>query len=184
MGSPLGPVRARILMKELDKSLSTTLMEYVTHWKQYVDNTIAVIKLASTESVLPTFNNFYQNIKFTYELEQKRKIKFLDILLIRYPANYYIYMKSTHNGVHLHWKSFKPRTWKLCMLRTILISSDKELSQNELKEIEKELIKINDYPKRTFHQMNKECRLSRNEAYDKNVTANNASISTSAQLTD
>ena len=92
MGSPLGLVTARILMKELEKSLITTLMEYVTHWKQYVDNTIAVIKLAYTESVLPTLNNFYQNIKFTYELEQKRKIKFLEILLIRNPANYYIYI--------------------------------------------------------------------------------------------
>ena len=70
------------------------------------------------------------------------------------------------------------------MLWTILIPSAKELSQNELKQIEKECIKINDYPKRIFHQVNKECRLSRNEVYDKNVTANNASISTSAQLTD
>ena len=92
MGSTLGPVIARILMEELEKSSITTLMEYLTHWKQYVHNTIAVIKLASTESVLPTLNNFHQNIKFTYELEQKRKIKFLDILLIRNPENYYIYI--------------------------------------------------------------------------------------------
>ena len=92
MGSPLGPVIARILMEELEKSSTTTLMEYLTHWKQYVDNTIAVIKLASTENVLPTLNNFHQNIKFTYELEQKRKIKFLDILLIRNPENYYMYI--------------------------------------------------------------------------------------------
>ena len=96
MGSPLGPVIARILMEELEKSLITTLMEYLTHWKQYVDNIIAVIKLASTENVLPTLNNFHQNIKFTYELEQKRKIKFLDILLIRNPENYYIYIYEKH----------------------------------------------------------------------------------------
>ena len=92
MGSPLGPVIARILMEELEKSLITTLIKYLTHWKQYVDNIIAVIKLASTENVLPTLNNFHQNIKFTYELEQKRNIKFLEILLIRNPENYYIYI--------------------------------------------------------------------------------------------
>ena len=96
MGSPLGPVIARILMEELEKSSITTLMEYSTHWKQYVDNTIAVIKLASTENVLPTLNNFHQNIKFTYELEQKCKIKFLDILLIRNPENYYTYIYEKH----------------------------------------------------------------------------------------
>ena len=73
------------------------------------------------------------------------------------------------------------------MLRTILIqackiSSTKELLQNELKQIENKFIKINDYPKRVFHQVNKECSLSRSEDYDKNITANNASISTTHRL--
>ena len=76
MGSPLGPVIAKILVEKLEKSLITTLMEYMTHWKQYVVNTIAAIKLASTENVLPTLNNLQQNIKLTYESEQKRKIRF------------------------------------------------------------------------------------------------------------
>ena len=48
----------------------------MTHWKQYAVDTIAGIKLASTENLLPTPNNLQQHIKFTYELEQKRKIKF------------------------------------------------------------------------------------------------------------
>ena len=44
------------------------------------------------------------------------------------------------------------------MLWTILIqaykiSSTKELLQNELKQIEKEFIKINYYPKQVFHQV-------------------------------
>ena len=74
---------SKTLVEELEKSLITTLMEYMTHWKRYADDTIAVIKLASAENLLPTLNTFHQNIKFTYELEQKRKIKFLDVLLIR-----------------------------------------------------------------------------------------------------
>ena len=67
MGSPLGPVIAKILVEELEKSLITTLMEYITRWKQYVVDTIAAIKLASTENVLPTLNNLQQNIKFTFK---------------------------------------------------------------------------------------------------------------------
>ena len=74
---------SKTLVEELEKSLITTLMEYMTHWKRYAEDTIAVIKSASTDNVLPTLNTFHQNIKFTYELEQKRKIKFLDVLLIR-----------------------------------------------------------------------------------------------------
>ena len=61
----------------------------MTHWKRYVDDTIAVIKLTSTENVPPTLNNFL--ITFTYKLEQKRKIKFLDVFLIIYKYIYYIY---------------------------------------------------------------------------------------------
>ena len=75
MGSPLEPVIAKILVEKLEKSLITTLMEYMTHWKQYAVDTIAGIKLASTENLLPTLNNSQQNIKLTYELEQKHKIK-------------------------------------------------------------------------------------------------------------
>ena len=67
MGSPLGPAIAKILVEELEKLLITTLMEYITHWKQYVVDTIAAIKLASTENVLPTLNNLQQNIKFTFK---------------------------------------------------------------------------------------------------------------------
>ena len=67
MGSRLGSVIAKILVEELEKSLITTLMEYITHWKQYVVDTIAAIKLASTENVLPTLNNLQQNIKFTFK---------------------------------------------------------------------------------------------------------------------
>ena len=74
---------SKTLVKELENSLITALMEYMTHWKRYGDDTIAVIKLASTENIRPTLNTFHQNTKFTYELEQKRKIKFLDVLLIR-----------------------------------------------------------------------------------------------------
>ena len=34
---------SKTLVEELEKSLITTLMEYMTHWKQYADHTIAAI---------------------------------------------------------------------------------------------------------------------------------------------
>ena len=34
---------SKTLVEELEKSLITTLMEYMTHWKQYADVTIAAI---------------------------------------------------------------------------------------------------------------------------------------------
>ena len=52
-------------------------------WKQYVDDTIATIKLTSMNHVLMILNTFHKNIKFTYELEINNEISFLDDLLIR-----------------------------------------------------------------------------------------------------
>ena len=83
MGSPLGPVIAGIFMVELVKSLIPDLMEHMSLWKRYVDDTIAVTKLSSIDHVLSILNSFHQNIEFKYELEQNGKINFLDVMLIR-----------------------------------------------------------------------------------------------------
>ena len=100
-GSPLGLVIAGIFMVELEKSLIPNLMEHMSPWKRYVDDTIAVIKLSSIEHVLSILNSFHQNIEFTYELEQNGKINFLDVMLIRTNDTLQttIYRKSTLNGV-------------------------------------------------------------------------------------
>ena len=83
VGSPLGSVVAEIFIVELEKPLISTLMEHMSPWKRYVDNTIAVIKFTSIEHVLSILNSFYQNIEFIYELQQNGRINFLDVILIR-----------------------------------------------------------------------------------------------------
>ena len=60
MGSPLGPVIAGTFMVELEKSLIPNLMEHMSPWKRYVDDTIAVIKLSSIEHVLSILNSFHK----------------------------------------------------------------------------------------------------------------------------
>ena len=189
MLSPLGIVIAGIFMVELEKSLIPTLMEHMSPWKRYVDGTTAVIKLSSIEHVLSIYTSFRQNIESTYELEQNRQIYFLDVTLVKTNDTFQtaIYRKRTNNVVYLHRNSFAPRTWKCGTLRIILIRpykicSTKEPLQNELKQIEEEFIKINDYPKWVFDQLNEECKLPRNADYDSNVTTNNESISTTHRL--
>ena len=152
MGSPLGPVVARIFMVVLERTLLPRLREYMTPWKRYVDNTIAAIKLTSIDHVLMILNTFHKNIKFTYELEINKKISFLDVLLIRKNETLEttIYRKSTNDGVYLHWDSSAPKNWKRSTLRSILTTaykmrSTKELLDKELKRIEREFIEINGY---------------------------------------
>ena len=104
MGSPLGPVIAGIFMVDLARTLLPRLIEYMTPWKRYVDDTIATIKLTSIDYVLRILNIFYKDIKFTYELEINNKSSFSDVLLIRKndTLETTIYRKSTNNGVYLH----------------------------------------------------------------------------------
>ena len=120
---PLGIVIAGIFMVELERSLIPTLMEHMTPWKRYVDDTTAVIKLSSIEHVLSLHTSFHQNIESTYELKKNRRINFLDVTLVKtnYTLQTTIYRKRINNVVYLHRNSFAPRTWKCGTLRIILI---------------------------------------------------------------
>ena len=103
MGSPLGLVIVGIFMAQLERTLLSRLIECMTPWKRYVDNTIGKIKLTSINHILMMLHTFHKNIKYTYELEINNKISFLDVLLIRKndTLETMIYRKSTNNGVHL-----------------------------------------------------------------------------------
>ena len=62
MESPLGPVIAEIFMVELEKSLIPTLIEHMSPWKRYVDDTIAVIKLSSIKYMYCQFSTAFTKI--------------------------------------------------------------------------------------------------------------------------
>ena len=177
MGSPLGLVIAGIFMVQLERTLR--LIEYMTPWKRYVDNTIATIKLTSIDHVWMILNTFHKNIKFTYELEINKKISCLDISLIRKNdiLETTIYRKSTNNGVYLQWDFFAPKNWKWSTLRSILtraykICSTKELLHEELKCTERGFIEINGHPKWVVNQLKKECKLV-NDKYNQNIETKN-----------
>ena len=57
-----------------------------------------------------------------------------------------------------------------------LLDTSKELLQNELKQTEKEFMKINGYPKWLFDWVNKGSKVPRNASYDNKVTTNDANI--------
>ena len=71
MGSPLGPVLADIFMIQLENSLLPDLTNYITFWKQYVDDTICFVKTGTAEFITSVLNSFDKNIQITFE-EEKR----------------------------------------------------------------------------------------------------------------
>ena len=68
MGSPLGPVFAKNVMVELERTITPSLSDKIKLWKRYVDDTIAFFKSDEIKNVLSTLNSYYSNIQFTMEI--------------------------------------------------------------------------------------------------------------------
>ena len=80
MGSPLGPVLAGIIMVELENTMVARLSNHLYFWRRYVDDTFTFVKEDSVTFILEKFNSYYQNLQFTYELENVGKFSFLHVL--------------------------------------------------------------------------------------------------------
>ena len=112
MGSPLGPVVARIIIAELENSIVHKLNSNLHFWKRYVDDTLTILKEGSINRVIQQINFFHPNMQFTFEIESSGTISFLDILIIRKKSEIEttVYRKSTDTSIYPNWFSFAPNT--------------------------------------------------------------------------
>ena len=161
MGSPLGPVLANVFMVDLETKIAPRLKPIMPMWKRYVDDTFTFVKKDSIDQVIASLNGFHENIKFTHESEQLKKIPFLDVLITRTgdgTLDTAVYRKPTNNNVYIHWRSYGPKQWKTGTLAGIIrraysICSTKEALSSELDFIRHVFITINGYPKYLVESM-------------------------------
>ena len=71
-----------------------------------------------------------------------------------------VYRKSTNNDIYMNWHSFAPKTWKTGAFKSliesvILICSNEELLNEELKHLEKVFCEKNHFPKWVIHNVMK-----------------------------
>ena len=74
------PVLAGIMMVELGYTMVPRLSNHLYFWTRYVDDTFTFVKEDSITFILEKFSSYYQNLQFTYELENVGKFSFLDVL--------------------------------------------------------------------------------------------------------
>ena len=74
------PVLAGIMMVELEYTMIPRLGNHLYFWRRYVDDTFTFVKEDSITFILEKFSSYYQNLQFTYELENVGKFSFLDVL--------------------------------------------------------------------------------------------------------
>ena len=140
--------------------------EPVLLYKRYVDDILLIIKDNMVENAHKIFNNYHPSIQFTIEQENKNKIHFLDLEIIRIPdehAKINWYRKPTFSGRYLNFLSHHPTPQKKAIIYGLvdkcIFLSDPNFHRKNL-ELIKQFLLSNNYPlqfinkhikKRLFH---------------------------------
>ena len=139
-------------------------------YRRYVDDTFLIFNdLSHVESFHNYLNSKHPNIKFTYEIEQDRKLSFLDIEIFRQHGKFMtsVFRKSTFTGLGLNFLSYSPSLYKLNSIRTLIsraynICSDFDLFHQDMNFLLK-FFTENAYPTFLFSKI---LRLFMNENFE------------------
>lgn len=83
MGSPLSPILADIALDTvIDKAMSSLLFN-IPVIKKCVDDIFLAVPTDATDVVLNEFNRHEERLQFTIEIENDRKLPYLDMTVIR-----------------------------------------------------------------------------------------------------
>ena len=151
MGSPLSQILADMVLDDLETTCLKKLNFNPIIFKRYVDDVITLIPAQKIQHILDIFNSYHNRLKFTHELEEKCRINFLDITLIR-KTNIIItdwYHKPTSSGRVLNFKSNHPFSQKVAMIYNlvdkVLFLSNPSFHTKNL-QIAKSILLANSYP--------------------------------------
>jgi len=81
MGSPLSPVIADAVMRDLETACLSKINCQITLYYRYVDDIVMACPLDKIDSIVSTFNEYHERLNFTIEFEDSRCLSFLDVLL-------------------------------------------------------------------------------------------------------
>jgi len=137
MGSPLSPVIADIVMRDLENDCLRKLNFELTLYYRYVDDIVLTSPVEKIDLILNTFNTYHKRLKFTIELEDNRSINFLDLRLTITNNIIYIdwFQKKTFSGRFLFFHSNHPMCHKIGIIynltdRAFLLSHPKFHQKN------------------------------------------------------
>lgn len=176
MGGPLSPIVADILMEDLLEVSVRKLASPPKVLTKYVDDVFTVLDRNQVLPFLKILNTYHNKIKFTYEIEDRGRLPYLDVELTisngRIMNNWY--SKPTASGRILNYFSSHPKhqilnTAKGLIGRVIRLS-DKSFHKVNLSKIEQILTK-NNFPRQVIEKLIHEVlHKSRNSESMSNLT--------------
>lgn len=167
MGGPLSPIVADIVMEDLLKTSMNKSARPPRFIKKYVDDIFAVMDRDQVLTFQKILNGYHDNIRFTYELEERNCLPFLDLMVMirdgRLVTNWY--RKPTASGRIINYHSCHPRqqilnTAKGLISRVLKLSHT--MFHKENIRIVQDILEKNSFPKRTIHQLTKEIMKKQN----------------------
>ena len=153
MGSPLSPIVANIFMEHFEEIAMKTANKTPSMWLRYVD-TFSLWPHGPEELslFLEHINSIRPSIQFIMEIEEDRKIPFLDVLVVKDSGRIRteVYRKPTHTDRYLHYQSYHPQHIKTGIIRTLIRRSEQICNTAEAADHERrhliQVFQSNGYP--------------------------------------
>lgn len=169
MGLPLSPILADIVMEYVLDQASSRANGHFKELVKYVDDLFLIVPKQRIDYVLDIFNSVHQKIQFTCELEQNKKLPFLDVILIHNDdgsIDFQWYAKPTASNRLLNYFSNHPMTHKLNVVDNTIkriygLSSKKFHGKCTL--LIKQILCQNNYPIKLINQRIKKYFCTKNE---------------------
>jgi hypothetical protein len=125
MGSPLSPVVANLYMEKFETYALSTFPLKPKVFLRYVDDTFVIWQHGRDELIrfFNHLNSINNNIQFTMEIESKKKLPFLDVLVTRNSdgtLGHSVYRKPTHTDRYLNANSHHHPAQKMAVLHTLV----------------------------------------------------------------
>lgn len=159
MGNPLSPAAADLVTEMLLNDAVNELQFNIPVIRKYVDDLILAVPEDKLDEVLAVFNSQNPSIQFTMELENERRLPFLDMVLVR-QADQTVktewYMKQIASGRFLNYHSFHPLHHKMNVAQNFIKRVNDfstNLSPLKIKKIVHRQLGLNDYPKPLINRM-------------------------------
>ena len=185
MGSPLGPLFANFYMCFIENNIIPTLNNSPIIYTRYVDDILLMIPNINTLREIKEKFESLSVLKFTYEIEEKKTIAFLDVKVARKneALETSVYTKSTNSGECMNYLSIAPERYKVGVIRTFLhraynICSSWTAFHTEISRI-RQLLTNNNFP---MHVIETEIHKFLNRKYSQK-TGNTDSDNTSDHIT-
>ena len=151
MGSPLGPIKANILVGFHERLLFEKFPKPFICLRYVGDTFVSFSSRSEALNFFHKLNDLYPSLSFTMEEENSNKLPFLDVLVEWGKSVFFtsIYRKPTFTGLYLSWDAFVSKSGKLNLIknhsfRALNICSDCKMEE-QLKVI-RELFLNNGYP--------------------------------------